>query len=238
MSASPGIHVAIVEDDAILREEIGVFLRREGFIVHEADSAWALDEILVRHRLHAVVVDIGLPGHSGLALAQRLRKQHPDVGILVLTARTGLPDRLASYDAGADIYLPKPASPLELLAAIRSVLRRVVPPDPGQSWLLEMESGRLHAPGIPTPVSLSEGEARLLRALAASVMGVVPGHDLCVALRRHEQERAISRRALEVKISRVRQKMLSLAPELPHGGVRSDWNHGYQLLVRLRVQGA
>lgn len=230
------IHIAIVEDERLVREELGIFLREEGWRVHEADSAQALDEILVRHPLEAVILDIGLPGESGIELARRLRERYPDLGVLMLTARTGVPDRIASYDAGADLYLPKPVVPNELLAALRSLLRRARGSAPETAWRLDMATGNLHIPGRPSPLLLNDRETRLMCALAVALPRPASGESLCLTLRQDLHDRPITRRALEITVSRLRRKLASAAPDLPHGAIRSDWQNGYQLLADLRIE--
>ncbi len=235
-SHASAIHMAIVEDERLVREELGIFLRAQGWQVHEADCAQALDEILARQHLQAVILDIGLPGENGIELVERLRGRYPDLGVLMLTARTGIPDRVASYDAGADIYLPKPVVPDELLAALRSLLRRAQVPALETAWRLDRSTGTLHIPGRHSPMLLSERETRLMCALAVAFPGPASGDSLCLALRHDPQDRPVTRRALEITVSRLRRKLASAAPELPHGAIRSDWQNGYQLLADLRIQ--
>lgn len=230
------IHIAIVEDDRLVREELGILLREQGWRIHEADSAPTLDEILVRHPLEAVILDIGLPGESGIQLAQRLRGRYPDLGVLMLTGRTGVPDRIASYNAGADVYLPKPVVPDELLAALRNLLRRAQASAPETAWRLEMATGALHIPGRPSPLLLNERETRLMCALAVALPQPASGESLCLTLRHGLQDRPVTRRALEITVSRLRRKLASAAPDLPHGAIRSDWQNGYQLLANVHIE--
>ena len=120
--------VALVEDDRLLREEIEVHLNAHGFEVHAVNSASALDDLLTQVAVDLYILDLGLPGESGLSLSRRLRSQMPHSGIVIMTARVALYDRIAGYqDGGADIYLTKPVAPDELVLVLRSLARRLLP---------------------------------------------------------------------------------------------------------------
>jgi two-component system, OmpR family, response regulator MprA len=119
--------VLVVDDDPGIRTAVGRALAFEGYEVAEAvDGADALDQIHAREP-DAVVLDVSMPGVDGLEVCRRLREQGKTIPILVLTARHEVTDRVAGLDAGADDYLVKPFALDELLARLRSLLRRVVP---------------------------------------------------------------------------------------------------------------
>lgn len=127
-----GESVLIVEDEP----KIADFLRRgltfEGYQVRVAYTG---EEALAMVRdtpPDLVVLDLMLPGIDGMEVCRRLRKNHPDLPILMLTARDAIPDRVAGLDAGADDYLVKPFAFDELLARLRALLRRARPPEPGE----------------------------------------------------------------------------------------------------------
>ncbi|MEN9889027.1 MAG: Phosphate regulon transcriptional regulatory protein PhoB [Pseudomonadota bacterium] len=125
--------ILIVEDEPAIAELMAVNLRHNGF-----QPVWTMDAVSAQKELDEVLPDVilldwMLPGESGLSLAKRWRS-HPrtqQVPILMITARSDEPDRVAGLDAGADDYIVKPFSPRELLARIRAVLRRRVPEPPG-----------------------------------------------------------------------------------------------------------
>lgn len=127
-----GERVLIVEDEP----KIANFLRRglayEGY---EVQVAYTGEEGLAMAREEPpdlVILDIMLPGIDGMEVCRRLRRNHADMPILMLTARDAIPDRVAGLDAGADDYLVKPFAFDELLARLRALLRRVRPPEPGE----------------------------------------------------------------------------------------------------------
>ncbi|MBC7223408.1 MAG: response regulator transcription factor, partial [Anaerolineae bacterium] len=127
-----GERVLIVEDEP----KIANFLRRgltyEGYDVRVAYTG---EEALAMAREDPpdlVILDIMLPGIDGMEVCRRLRRNHADMPILMLTARDAIPDRVAGLDAGADDYLVKPFAFDELLARLRALLRRARPPEPGE----------------------------------------------------------------------------------------------------------
>ena len=105
MSSAEKLTIALVEDDRLLREEIESHLTAHGFVVFAANSASALDDILARQAIDLYILDLNLPGESGLSLCKRLRQAMPGAGIVILTARVSLNDRLAGYEMG-DHRLP------------------------------------------------------------------------------------------------------------------------------------
>src|SRR5579863_565302 len=117
--------VLIIDDDIELCELLAVRMSGEGFEIEAAhDGARGLERALSReHSL--VVLDLMLPGMSGLDVLRRVREQSP-IPVLVLTARGEDVDRILGLEIGADDYLPKPFNPRELIARIRAVLRRTV----------------------------------------------------------------------------------------------------------------
>ena len=116
--------IMVVEDKRELREVLRRTLSENGYLVLTAeDGAAGLEASLAQHP-DLVILDVGLPVRDGLDVARELRTRGFRAPVLMLTAHTAVPDRLAGFDAGADDYLGKPFEPRELLARIRNVLRR------------------------------------------------------------------------------------------------------------------
>ncbi|MEM9134506.1 MAG: response regulator transcription factor [Actinomycetota bacterium] len=124
-SPSPTTYdVLVVDDEPQVREVVATYLQREGFDVRvAADGREAMAEI-ARKRPDAVVLDLMLPELSGIEVLQRLRQTGDEVPVIVLSARGAEPDRVAGLELGADDYVGKPASPREVAARVRAVLRR------------------------------------------------------------------------------------------------------------------
>src|SRR5262249_4413542 len=164
--------VMIVEDDREIRALLADFLAREGFSTVCAEDGAAMDRVLSRARPDLIVLDLMLPGEDGLSICRRLRARGGPP-ILMLTAKGEDVDRIVGLELGADDYLPKPFNPRELLARIKSVLRRhrSVPdnlqPERARAlrfagWTLDLSARNLVSPQ-QVVVALSGAEFRLLR---------------------------------------------------------------------------
>jgi len=208
--------VLVVDDDDRLRALLQRYLSDHGFrVAVAADAAGARDRLrFVQPDL--IVLDVMMPGESGLSLTETLRRARdaggPDVPVLLLTARGAPEDRIAGFEAGADDYLQKPFDPRELVLRLRAMLRRsLLPPapvaaaPPGPVALGEMQFDRarheLRGPG--GVVRLTGGEAALLDALAAAPNEVLSREDLAVVLRMDEA----GERAIDVQVTRLRRKI-------------------------------
>ncbi len=121
--ASP--HIVLVDDEEDLREPTAAYLAEQGLVVSEADGGRMLDAILADRPVDLVVLDVTMPEEDGFSIARRLRAAGMPIGIVMLTARRDVIDRVVGLELGADDYLMKPFEPRELLARIRSVLRRI-----------------------------------------------------------------------------------------------------------------
>ena len=120
----PPPHILVVEDDVFVREVLEVYLRAEGYQVTVASDGREMRSVLAEEAVHLVIMDLRLPGEDGFALTRYLREQYA-LGIIILTTRNETVDRVVGLECGADDYVTKPFEERELLARIRSVLRRV-----------------------------------------------------------------------------------------------------------------
>ncbi len=119
-----GAHLVVAEDDRAVRESVTRALELEGYVVTAVTEGLAALEAASRPDVDLLLLDLGMPNIDGLTVCRRLRSAGSRLPILVLTARTEVSDRVSGLDAGADDYLPKPFSLDELLARVRSLLRR------------------------------------------------------------------------------------------------------------------
>jgi DNA-binding response OmpR family regulator len=127
------MHVLLIEDSLDLSANVGEFLMSRGHGVDYALDGQTGFQLAATHNYDAVILDLGLPGLDGLTVCRRLRDASgKDVAVLMLTARDGEADKLRGFDAGADDYLTKPFSLLELLARLKALSRRV----PGSKGVL------------------------------------------------------------------------------------------------------
>ena len=233
MSIADKLTVALVEDDRLLREEIENHLTAHGFVVHAANSASALDDILARQAIDLYILDLNLPGESGLSLCKRLRQSMPGAGIVILTARVALNDRLAGYEmGGADIYLTKPVAPVELVL-VRSLGRRIKKVNVGQAWALNLRDRTLNSPYSTDKLRLTSREKTLLVALMQAENNTLESGVMCDLYGSDETDDLMSKHALEELVARLRKKLKTVMPTTAETPIKSVWGVGYQLCIQI-----
>ncbi|WP_298335461.1 response regulator transcription factor [uncultured Erythrobacter sp.] len=206
--------ILLVDDEATLREPLAEYLKGQGFAVIEAESAAVARSELTAQRPDLVLLDIMMPGEDGLSLCRHLVETQ-GLPVIFLTARGEAMDRILGLELGADDYVVKPFEPRELVARIRTVLRRVgraaVPESDMEDWhyqfdgwVLDPLKRKLTDPeGVTVPISTAE--FRLLRAFLDSPRQVMD-RDLLLDL---VQGRAahLFDRAVDNQVSRLRRKI-------------------------------
>jgi two-component system phosphate regulon response regulator OmpR len=199
-------HVLVVDDDRRLRVLLSSFLRKHGYRVTVAASAAEARAFLETLAFEIIVLDVMMPGESGLDLAASLR-QDSEIPILMLTARSDAVDRVRGLEAGVDDYLGKPYEPRELLLRIASILRRTrsAPTKAEDSvvrfgpFVFFLERGELRN-GEDT-IRLTEREREILRLLGA-VPGASVSREALSSPGASAQERTV-----DVQINRLRRKL-------------------------------
>jgi DNA-binding response OmpR family regulator len=207
-------HILVVDDEPEIGRMIEPYLTKEGYRVSAAANGARMREVLADHAVDLVILDLVLPGEDGLELARALRAES-DIGIIMLTGRGELADRVAGLEIGADDYLTKPFALRELLARVRSVLRRHGSGDAGPGagspstarfagWSLDFNARELTAPDGGT-VPLTTAEFRLLAAFVTSPQQALDRNHLLGLV----AERAWSPcdRSVDVLIGKLRQKI-------------------------------
>lgn len=206
--------ILIVDDDPEIRRLLADYLAKNGFEAYPAKDGRAMWQGLERHAIDLVVLDLMLPDSDGLTLCRDLRARSA-MPVLMLTARGEEADRIVGIEMGADDYLVKPFSPRELLARIKSILRRTraLPPNlrpesqrclAFAGWRLDTATRVLTAPdGVV--VALSGGEYRLLRILLEHPNRVLNRDQLVELI--HGREAGPYDRAIDVQMSRLRQRL-------------------------------
>jgi two-component system OmpR family response regulator len=230
--------ILIVDDDPELRELLRAYLGGNGFEVDTAGDGAAMRRSLAAARPDLVILDLMLPGEDGLALCRELRAGRatpsaPMLPILMLTARGEDTDRIVGLEMGADDYLPKPFNPRELLARIRSILRRAgenaVRELPARAlafagWTLDLGARHLvGADGVVVPIS--NGEFKLLRAFAENPFRVLSRDQLMDVLA--GRELGPFDRSIDVMVSRLRRRLNDDARE--SALIKTVRNEGYML---------
>lgn len=215
-SLDPEAHILVVEDDGEMRTLIAKLLRQSGFRVTGARDGREMWETLGNAQVDLVLLDVMLPGQSGLDLCRALRAKS-GVPIIMVTARGGETDRVLGLELGADDYIPKPFGPAELLARVRALLRRsrgaAGEPVAGSAverisfggWTLDTRRRELAAPD-GTAVDLSGGEYDLLLAFCEHPQRVL-SRDQLLDLARNRMAYNGTERSVDVMVSRLRRKL-------------------------------
>jgi two-component system phosphate regulon response regulator OmpR len=201
-------HILLVDDDDRLRQLLGRFLGEHGFRVTTATTAAEAREQLRFLEFDLMVLDVMMPGESGLSLTEALRGDRaPTMPILLLTARGTPEDILAGFEAGADDYLGKPFDPRVLLARIRAMLRRASPPasnaGPLQLGNAVFDPARAELTTATARIRLTGAELALLVAFAARPHEILSRESLALALGMDD----VSERAIDVQVTRLRRKI-------------------------------
>ncbi|WFL78450.1 response regulator transcription factor [Altererythrobacter arenosus] len=213
MSETKPVSLLLVDDEATLREPLAEYLAGQGFAVREADSAAVARSRLIDSRPDLVLLDVMMPGEDGLSLCRHLIETGGPP-VILLTARGEATDRIVGLEMGADDYVAKPFEPRELVARIRSVLRRattngsaVASGDLGyefEGWQLDPLKRKLTDPqGVAVP--LSTAEFRMLRAFLDHPREVLDRDRLLDMVQGREAH--LFDRAVDNQVSRLRRKI-------------------------------
>lgn len=213
--STPAEHLLIVDDDREIRHLLTEYLSQNGYRVTAVGDGKDMRRALEGNRIDLVVLDLMLPGEDGLTLCRQLRTRSLSLPVLMLTARGDEVDRIVGLEMGADDYLAKPFNPRELLARIKSILRRAhaLPPnlEPVEArayrfagWTLDVATRSVHAPdGLVVP--LSGAEYRLLRVLLDHPQ-VVLARDQLLELA-NKREAILFDRSIDVLVGRLRKRL-------------------------------
>jgi two-component system OmpR family response regulator len=216
------MQLLLVEDDAMLAQALITGLERADYRVDHAADAPAARLALSDHAYSAVLLDLNLPGGSGLTVLRGVRERYDTTPVIILTARDQLSDRIAGLDAGADDYLVKPFQPDELAARLRAVLRRaqgrVAPVLVARNIRLDPATRSVTRDDAPVSVSLHE--YRTLLALMERSGRVVTRPQLEEAV--YGGESSIESNTVAVYVHQLRRKLGDDLIVTVHG-------HGYKL---------
>lgn len=241
MTETAPTKLLLVDDERTLREPLAEYLTGQGFVVQEAESAAAARSLLTRETPDLVLLDIMMPGEDGLSLCRHLVESR-GLPVILLTAKGEAMDRIIGLEIGADDYVTKPFEPRELVARIRSVLRRADrAPDQAdeellygfEGWQLDPLKRRLTDPeGALVPISTAE--FRMLRAFCDHPRQVLDRDRLLDMVQGREAQ--LFDRAVDNQVSRLRRKIEadSRDPQL----IQTVRGGGYRLAADvLRIPG-
>lgn len=203
---APKPHILVIDDDKRIRELVSRYLKENGFVVVTAQDAADARAVMKGFEFDALVVDVMMPGETGLEFTRALRKEEGEsIPVLLLTALGEIDDRVTGFEAGADDYLPKPFEPRELVARLNAILKRTAKKQEDRPFKI----GNWHFD--PAHDELSDGEnrlrlttveANLLRALASRPGEVMSREKLAGICGVDAGERTI-----DVQVTRLRRKI-------------------------------
>jgi two-component system, OmpR family, response regulator len=214
MPESIAPHILVVDDDPDIRALLEEYLAESGLRVSTAATGKQMQQILTDEAIDLVVLDLRLAGEDGMAIARSLREQSA-IPIVMLTGVREEADRVMGLELGADDYLTKPFSPRELLARIRTVLRRTKSAVPEHArreirayrfgeFELNMRTRRLK-PRDGGHIALTNGEFNLLAALLSAPERILTRDQLLEASRVYDNE--VYDRAIDIQVLRLRRKI-------------------------------
>ena len=218
------INIAVVEDHDVLREMLLDALLEKGYLAQGFRDAYELDAASSKTIFELLILDLNLPGEDELSIAKRIKESYPDTFIIMITARSSEMDKIQGYEAGADIYLPKPIAISELQAAVSSLSKRILRyKDLGGNLILNEKNATLK--GSQT-VSLSKIDLDILLALLQADQQRLDFESLLNQVSSNTSN--TPKATLEVQIVRLRKKMAEAGAE--GVTIKALYKYGYQLV--------
>jgi len=226
-------YIVIVEDEATQRKLLVDYLTRQKFRVVGIEGGFALRKLVERELPALVLLDVGLPGEDGFTLARWLRERSGRIGIVMVTAASDTVDRIVGLETGADDYIAKPFEPRELLARVKSVLRRatgaVLTAGPRVRMgrrVLDLERHVLVDPADNSEETLTASEFDLLKVFAENPNRPLQ-RDWLLEVTAHREMEAFDR-AIDLRITRLRRK---IEPDPTHpDAIRTVRGVGYMFV--------
>ena len=226
-------HIVVVEDETAQRRLLVDYLTRQNFQVSGADGGSALRKLVEREMPTLVLLDVGLPGEDGFVLARWLREKSARIGIIMVTVASETVDRVVGLETGADDYIAKPFEPRELLARVKSVLRRATettvtagPRIRMGRRVLDLEKRALVDPADDSEETLTASEFDLLKVFAEHPNRPLQ-RDWLMEVTSHREMEAFDR-AIDLRVTRLRRK-IEVDPAYPNA-IRTVRGVGYMFV--------
>lgn len=219
--------IVLIEDHDNLRMALTSLLESEGFSIIPLECAEDFDDTLGTHSADAFIVDLKLPGEDGFSVVRRIRATSPKANIIITTAFGQIDRRIAGYNAGADVFLPKPVDPGELIAVLRSRIRR----DAMSNNVLFLDTKQLLLSGALHPIHLSLAETRILSALAIANDRLLEKWQILSLFTPENGD--MSTEGLQMRLSRLRKKFHQIGIE--GDVIKAERNLGYRLCLEIRI---
>lgn len=223
--------ILLIEDDTKLTALLSEFLTTSGYSVAVANHPRQGMRLVAQESWDLLILDVMLPEVNGFELCKQIRERH-SVPIILLTARGDVNDRVVGLDSGADDYLPKPFEPKELLARVKSVLRRANTNESAQKIIsgdLEIDMVARTVTLAKKPLDLTTSEFDVLALLAKNPQRVFNRDQIMDALRGTTWE--AFNRSIDVLISRLRQKLNDNAKQPLY--IKTIWGSGYSFVGKV-----
>lgn len=225
------LSIVLVEDNDDLRELTAEALRSEGHRVTALSCAEELEDKARGTAADLFLIDLNLPGEDGFSLSRRIRQVQPMVGIIIVSVRAALQDKVEGYDCGADLYLPKPVSFEELRAAVNSFVRRRLALQNKQDAVGAIRLHQRQLSGPEDQLRLTGSEETLLIALARAPSGRLENWQLLALFGMDSAE--ASKTTIEVRIARLRKKLIQVGADAH--GLEAIRGVGYQLHTPVQI---
>lgn len=225
-------NIIIVEDNTELRQGLEDHLSQKGFRVSALEDGERISDAINANKPDAILLDLTLSHEEGIETIKRIKRAYPQLGVVALASRVRGIDRKQAYEAGADVFLTKPAGAEEVSTVLISVCSRVAPLVKDKEWVLDLRGHRV-LPPVGKAIDLTGRECQLLHELALSAH-LLSFHRLYQVLGDPDVSEQVNKIRIEQLISRVRQK---LAPALGGGAsIKALRSKGYRLCIMVRVE--
>lgn len=218
------LKMAVIEDHKDLRATLVEILESDGHQVagfESGPSFWAGSDPAA---LDIVILDLNLPDKDGISIAQKLRAGFANIGIIMLTARVEPEDRRRGYQSGADIYLAKPSSALELTASVHALARRLGPPQSA----LRLDLTRMALIGRAGTIPLAFYEVAMLKEFILATDNTLDNSTIANIAGTGSE---VSKAAIEVRIVRLRKKITAAGAE--GNAIKAVRHFGYRLATKI-----
>lgn len=224
-------HVLIVEDDREIREGVQIYLQSQGYKVFQAADGVEGLEIIEREEIHLAIVDIMMPRMDGIRMTMKLREKY-DFPVIMLSAKSEEVDKITGLNIGADDYVTKPFTPMELMARVNSQLRRYrkflekLAPKENVHVIggLEINEDTVEVSVDGVPVKMTPIEYKILLLLAKNPGRVFSSEEI---YERVWQEKAINTDTIMVHVRNIREK-IEIDPKNPKY-LKVVWGVGYKI---------
>ena len=228
-------HVLVVEDDKEIREGIEIYLRNQGYEVYEAANGAEGLKVVEREEIHLAIVDIMMPVMDGVTMLMKLRSREKEFPVIMLSAKSEEVDKIMGLNMGADDYVTKPFTPLELLARVNSHLRRyskylsAINEDRNQDHVytiggLELNEDTVEVSVDGEPVKLTPMEFKIVQLLIKNPGRVFSADEI---YERIWNEKAVNTDTIMVHVRNIREK-IEIDPKNPKY-LKVVWGVGYKI---------